>query len=255
MTGIPAEENSLHNYQNKQKNRQIINARSLSLELAKQKHRLAAQLVSFDCVCNKKFECRISSQIQKLKWECAIRRTADRNRLRICEWKMRQSSAIVIAIERSAFERIFVIECRGPLISSVAWCRCRPVRLLFIIRINFDRILALWCVAVWPATGLTPPIQNAISMIHNDRSSANRVWYQLSLTSAHPFFPCRHEKVRPHKPIRHRLTNASNPPHKQHKPLIEQKFIRAKIGHHCNGQLHQSKVNKPFTAMTNSLSR
>lgn len=44
--GIPAEENSLHSYQNKQKNRQIINARSLSLELAKQKHRLAAQLVS-----------------------------------------------------------------------------------------------------------------------------------------------------------------------------------------------------------------
>lgn len=49
--GIPAEENSLHTYQNKQKNRQIINARSLSLELAKQKHRLAAQLVSaFDVI-------------------------------------------------------------------------------------------------------------------------------------------------------------------------------------------------------------
>lgn len=46
MAGIPAEENSMHSYQNKQKNRQIINARSLSLELAKQKHRLAAQLVS-----------------------------------------------------------------------------------------------------------------------------------------------------------------------------------------------------------------
>lgn len=42
---IPAEENSLQNYQDKQKNRQIINARSLSLEVAKHKHRLAAQLV------------------------------------------------------------------------------------------------------------------------------------------------------------------------------------------------------------------
>lgn len=45
-TCIPAEENSLQNYQDKQKNRQIINARSLSLEVAKHKHRLAAQLVS-----------------------------------------------------------------------------------------------------------------------------------------------------------------------------------------------------------------
>lgn len=42
---IPAEENSLQNYQDKQKNRRIINARSLSLEVAKHKHRLAAQLV------------------------------------------------------------------------------------------------------------------------------------------------------------------------------------------------------------------
>lgn len=32
-------------YHDKQKNRQIINARSLSLEVAKHKHRLAAQLV------------------------------------------------------------------------------------------------------------------------------------------------------------------------------------------------------------------
>ena len=45
-TGIPAEENSMQNYQDKQKNRQIINARSLSLEVTKHKHRLAAQLVS-----------------------------------------------------------------------------------------------------------------------------------------------------------------------------------------------------------------
>lgn len=44
--GIPAEENSMQNYQDKQKNRQIINARSLSLEVTKHKHRLAAQLVS-----------------------------------------------------------------------------------------------------------------------------------------------------------------------------------------------------------------
>lgn len=43
--GIPAEENSMQNYQDKQKNRQIINARSLSLEVTKHKHRLAAQLV------------------------------------------------------------------------------------------------------------------------------------------------------------------------------------------------------------------
>lgn len=43
--GIPAEENSMQNYQDKQKNRQILNARSLSLEVAKHKHRLAAQLV------------------------------------------------------------------------------------------------------------------------------------------------------------------------------------------------------------------
>lgn len=45
-TCIPAEENSLQSYQDKQKNRQILNVRSLSLELAKHKHRLAAQLVS-----------------------------------------------------------------------------------------------------------------------------------------------------------------------------------------------------------------
>lgn len=44
--GIPAEENSMQSYQDKQKNRQIINARSLSLEVTKHKHRLAAQLVS-----------------------------------------------------------------------------------------------------------------------------------------------------------------------------------------------------------------
>lgn len=44
-TGIPAEENSMQSYQDKQKNRQIINARSLSLEVTKHKHRLAAQLV------------------------------------------------------------------------------------------------------------------------------------------------------------------------------------------------------------------
>lgn len=44
--GIPAEENSMQNYQDKQKNRQIINARSLSLEVTKHKHRLAAELVS-----------------------------------------------------------------------------------------------------------------------------------------------------------------------------------------------------------------
>lgn len=44
-TGIPAEENSMQNFQDKQKNRQIINARSLSLEVTKHKHRLAAQLV------------------------------------------------------------------------------------------------------------------------------------------------------------------------------------------------------------------
>lgn len=44
--GIPAEENSMQNYQDKQKNRQIINARSLSLEVTKHKHRIAAQLVS-----------------------------------------------------------------------------------------------------------------------------------------------------------------------------------------------------------------
>lgn len=44
--GIPAEENSMQIYHDKQKNRQIINARSLSLEVAKHKHRLAAQLVS-----------------------------------------------------------------------------------------------------------------------------------------------------------------------------------------------------------------
>lgn len=35
----------MQNYQDKQKNRQFINARSLSLEVAKHKHRLAAQLV------------------------------------------------------------------------------------------------------------------------------------------------------------------------------------------------------------------
>lgn len=36
----------MQTYQDKQKNRQIINARSLSLEVTKHKHRLAAQLVS-----------------------------------------------------------------------------------------------------------------------------------------------------------------------------------------------------------------
>lgn len=36
----------MQNYQDKQKNRQIINARSLSLEVTKHKHRIAAQLVS-----------------------------------------------------------------------------------------------------------------------------------------------------------------------------------------------------------------
>lgn len=45
-TCIPAEESSLQIYQDKQKSRHIMNVRSLSLELAKHKHRLAAQLVS-----------------------------------------------------------------------------------------------------------------------------------------------------------------------------------------------------------------
>lgn len=40
-----AEESLLQSYQDKHSNRQIINARSLSLEVAKQKHQLAAQLV------------------------------------------------------------------------------------------------------------------------------------------------------------------------------------------------------------------
>ncbi|XP_055326959.1 uncharacterized protein LOC129580499 isoform X2 [Sitodiplosis mosellana] len=43
---IPAEENSMQNYQDKQKNRQILSARSQSLEVAKHKHRLAAQLIA-----------------------------------------------------------------------------------------------------------------------------------------------------------------------------------------------------------------
>lgn len=57
FSGIPAEENSMQNYQDKQKNRQIINARSLSLEVTKHKHRLAAQLVCkrelFFCFCSR----------------------------------------------------------------------------------------------------------------------------------------------------------------------------------------------------------
>lgn len=46
--GIPAEENRMQNYQ-KKKNREVVNTRSLSLELAKHQHRLASQLVcAFD---------------------------------------------------------------------------------------------------------------------------------------------------------------------------------------------------------------
>lgn len=44
-TGVSAEESSIQSYQQK-RNKMILNARSLSLELAKHKHRLAAQLVS-----------------------------------------------------------------------------------------------------------------------------------------------------------------------------------------------------------------
>lgn len=45
-----AEESLLQSYQDKHTNhRQIINARSMSLEVAKQKHQLAAQLVSGFC--------------------------------------------------------------------------------------------------------------------------------------------------------------------------------------------------------------
>lgn len=42
--GIPAEENCLQNYQ-KKRNREVLNPRSLSLELTKHNHRLASQLV------------------------------------------------------------------------------------------------------------------------------------------------------------------------------------------------------------------
>lgn len=48
-TGVSAEESSIQSYQQK-RNKMILNARSLSLELAKHKHRLAAQLVSV-CQC------------------------------------------------------------------------------------------------------------------------------------------------------------------------------------------------------------
>lgn len=44
--GNPAEEASIQSYQQKQE-KPILNSRSLSVELAKHKHRLAAQLVSF----------------------------------------------------------------------------------------------------------------------------------------------------------------------------------------------------------------
>lgn len=47
-TGVSAEESSMQSYQQK-RNKMILNARSLSLELAKHKHRLAAQLVSVVC--------------------------------------------------------------------------------------------------------------------------------------------------------------------------------------------------------------
>lgn len=48
ILGTSAEENSMQNYQEKKQARQIhLFTRSLSLELAKHKHRLAAQLVSF----------------------------------------------------------------------------------------------------------------------------------------------------------------------------------------------------------------
>lgn len=47
--GNPAEEASIQSYQQKQE-KPILNSRSLSLELAKHKHRLAAQLVSFSRV-------------------------------------------------------------------------------------------------------------------------------------------------------------------------------------------------------------
>lgn len=40
-----AEENLIQSYQDKHSNRQVINTRSLSLEVAKHKHQLAAQLV------------------------------------------------------------------------------------------------------------------------------------------------------------------------------------------------------------------
>lgn len=44
IAGIPAEENRMQTYQ-KRKNREIVNTRSLSLELTKHQHRLASQLV------------------------------------------------------------------------------------------------------------------------------------------------------------------------------------------------------------------
>lgn len=49
IKGIPAEENRMQTFQ-KKKNREVINTRSLSLELAKHQHRLASQTVSV-CVC------------------------------------------------------------------------------------------------------------------------------------------------------------------------------------------------------------
>lgn len=73
-----------------------------------------------------------------------------------------------------------------------------------------------------------------------------------ALDKCHPhnrFFP-RHVKVKPHKPVR-RSTN--NKIVKQPNRLNEQKIVRTTNDRHCIGQLRQSKANKPYTAMTNSL--
>lgn len=48
MAGLQADENASEDFENK-KNRLILGSRSWSLELSKQKHRIAAQLVSI-CV-------------------------------------------------------------------------------------------------------------------------------------------------------------------------------------------------------------
>uniref|UniRef100_A0A336LHU1 poly(ADP-ribose) glycohydrolase n=1 Tax=Culicoides sonorensis TaxID=179676 RepID=A0A336LHU1_CULSO len=82
-TGVSAEESSIQSYQQK-RNKMILNARSLSLELAKHKHRLAAQLIS-QMAQKRKTNTNLKT-IATGNWGCGSRLKGDAQLKFVIQW-------------------------------------------------------------------------------------------------------------------------------------------------------------------------